>query len=166
MLAPGQLYGALVNWVEKNAVPKHLVIKNPSGSVARPLCAFPQGLKYVAGDVAAANLLVLEREEANGKAFNVGGGCAVTVREYYDAIRQYLECDAPLRIPGEYRFGDTRHVLSDIGRLRALGWEPRVGLERIIQEYIEWAREQPGVRDYYSEAESVMKRLGTVRTAG
>ena len=25
----------------------------------------------------------------------------------------------------EYRFGDTRHILSDISALRALGWEPR-----------------------------------------
>jgi dTDP-L-rhamnose 4-epimerase len=118
------------------------------------------------GDVAAANLLVLERDEANGKAFNVGGGCAVTVREYSEAIRQYLEAESPLRIPGEYRFGDTRHVLSDIGRLRSLGWQPRVALDRIIEEYVEWARRQPGARDYYGEAETVMKRLGTVRSTG
>lgn len=117
------------------------------------------------GDVAAANLLVLESDAANGQAFNVGGGRAISVLNYGEAIRRALECPARIRTPGEYRFGDTRHVLSDIGRLRALGWEPRVGLEQIIREYLSWARQQPGVRDYYGEAEQVMKRLGTVRVA-
>jgi dTDP-L-rhamnose 4-epimerase len=117
------------------------------------------------GDVAAANVLVLEREEANGRVFNVGGGRAVSVRSYGEAIRRSLGAEAPIRVPGEYRVGDTRHVLSDIGRLRSLGWEPRVGLDRIIAEYVEWARQQPGVRDYYEEAESVMKNLGAVRHA-
>jgi len=33
-------------------------------------------------DVVEANMLVLEKEEANGQAFNVGGGCATTILEY------------------------------------------------------------------------------------
>jgi dTDP-L-rhamnose 4-epimerase len=115
------------------------------------------------GDVAAANLLVLERSEANGRVFNVGGGRPVTVLEYGEAVRRHLGARPEIRLPGEYRFGDTRHILSDISRIRSLGWEPRVGPDQIITEYVEWAREQPGVRDYYGEAETVMKRLGTVR---
>ena len=40
------------------------------------------------------------------------------------SVRQYGS-DQPAAVTGEYRFGDTRHIFSDIGALRALGWEPR-----------------------------------------
>ena len=33
--------------------------------------------------------------------------------------------------PGEFRFGDTRHIFSDISSLRALGWEPQVPFEKM-----------------------------------
>jgi len=39
-------------------------------------------------------------------------------------------------------------------------------LEQIAEEYIEWAREQPGFRDYYAEAEAKMQQLGTLRRVG
>jgi hypothetical protein len=53
--ANGQLYSALVNWVERNQAPDNLVIKSKSGSVERPVCAFPTELKYVGGDRASAS---------------------------------------------------------------------------------------------------------------
>ena len=62
----------------------------------------------------------------------------------------------------EFRFGDTRHVVSDVSKLQALGWEPTTHLREIVEEYVAWAEAQPGVRDYYEEAEAVMKQMGTV----
>jgi dTDP-L-rhamnose 4-epimerase len=67
-------------------------------------------------------------------------------------------------VPGEYRFGDTRHIISDIGQLRALGWEPEVPLPEVIARYVSWAQSQPSFANYYAEAMRVMKRLGTVRS--
>lgn len=118
------------------------------------------------GDVARANLLVLEDPRADYQVFNVGGGVPVSVREYGALVAQVLGVDLPLAVPGEYRFGDTRHIVSDISRLRSLGWEPITSLPQIIAEYAEWVREQPDLSDPYAQAEQVMKRLGTVRMAG
>ena len=65
--------------------------------------------------------------------------------------------------PGLYRFGDTRHVFSDVSKLKAFGWQPEVSQEEIVDEYLSWAQEQPGFKDYYSEAEAKMQQLGTLR---
>ncbi len=115
-------------------------------------------------DVARANVLVLEDARANYQSFNVGGGGATTVAEYARLIARRLDKDLAPEIPGQFRFGDTRHIISDISKLRALGWEPRVSLDAIVDEYIAWAREQPDVRDYYADAEREMLARGTLRT--
>jgi dTDP-L-rhamnose 4-epimerase len=78
-------------------------------------------------------------------------------------VAQALNVDIPVAVPGEYRFGDTRHIVSDISKLRRLGWEPQTPLPEIIARYADWARQQPGLSDYYADAEQVMKRMGTVR---
>ncbi len=114
-------------------------------------------------DVARANVLALEDARADYQVYNVGGGRAVTVNEYAQMIADALGENSAPQHPGQYRFGDTRHIVSDISKLRALGWSPQVPLEKIIAEYIAWAREQPDVRDYYADAEREMLARGTLR---
>lgn len=116
-------------------------------------------------DVARASVLVMQDARADFQVFNVGGGRAITVKEYAHLIARKLGKDIQPVIPGEFRFGDTRHIISDISKLRALGWEPQVPLEAIVEEYIAWAREQPDVDDYYADAEREMKARGTIREA-
>ncbi len=84
--------------------------------------------------------------------------------QYGALVAQVLGADLAVAVPGEYRFGDTRHIVSDISRLRGLGWEPATPLPEIITQYAAWAREQPGLGDPYAQAEQVMKQLGTVRS--
>jgi dTDP-L-rhamnose 4-epimerase len=116
-------------------------------------------------DVARANLLVLEDSRADYQAFNLGGGKATTVLEYAHLLARKLDKDIEVEMPGKFRFGDSRHIISDISKLRALGWEPITPLEQIVEEYIAWAQAQPDLQDHYAEAEEVMKRVGTVRMA-
>lgn len=91
------------------------------------------------GDVAKANLLVLQDDRADYQVFNVGGAGASSVLEYTHLLARKLGKDIEPLIPGEFRFGDTRHILSDLSKLQALGWEPLTALERIVEEYIAWA---------------------------
>ena len=115
-------------------------------------------------DVARANLLVLEDDRADYQVFNVGGDRKISVQEYAYLIAQRAEKDIEPEIPGLYRFGDTRHVFSDVSKLKALGWRPQVSLPEIVDEYLAWAQEQPGFKDYYAEAEARMQALGTLRS--
>jgi len=114
-------------------------------------------------DVARANLLVLEDKRADFQVFNVGGDRQVKVLDYAYLIAERAGVDIEPKVPGFYRFGDTRHIFSDVSKLKALGWEPMVPLEAIMDEYIAWAQAQPGFRDYYTEAEARMEQLGTIR---
>jgi dTDP-L-rhamnose 4-epimerase len=114
-------------------------------------------------DVARANLLMLENERAVYGVFNVGGDRKVSVLDYAHLIAERASVDIEPEVPDLYRFGDTRHVFSDIHKLKALGWEPVVPLEKIVDGYIAWAQAQPDFQDYSSDAEAQMKALGTVR---
>ena len=114
-------------------------------------------------DVARANVLIMEDARANYESFNIGGGRAITVEQYARLIASKLNKNIEPAMPGEFRFGDTRHIVSDISKLCNLGWSPQVPIDEIVEEYIGWASEQPDVRDYYADAEIEMKKTGTIR---
>jgi dTDP-L-rhamnose 4-epimerase len=115
-------------------------------------------------DVAEANVLALENNSVNFGAFNVGGTQAVTVLEYAKLIMSFLGKNEQLACRGEFRLGDTRHIVSDISKLGRLGWRPRIPLQEVIRDYLDWAQRQGAVSDHYSAAEEVMKRQGILRS--
>jgi dTDP-L-rhamnose 4-epimerase len=116
-------------------------------------------------DVVDANVLVLEDDRAAGQVFNVGGGKAVTTREFADiAMRQYGSSQAGV-VTGEYRFGDTRHILSDISALQALGWTPRHTPVDSVAAYAAWLEGMEGLDGVLAEANARMRALGVVRKA-
>lgn len=116
-------------------------------------------------DVARANVMVLEDPRVDFQVFNVGGGRAVTVLELASIMLKEFGSDFMPVIPGEFRIGDTRHTISDISRLRALGWEPLIPVEQSVTEYVAWIREQSGTRHYLDEAERVMREQGVLLRA-
>lgn len=134
-----------------------------------PPIAYEDGLQlrdYVyVGDVARANLLVLKDPRADYRAFNVGGGRSTSVVEYAALLARVTGNGATPEVTGEFRFGDTRHVISSIDRIVELGWKPRVALERVAREYVDWVMSQPGAKDHYAQADAVMRKVGTVRSA-
>jgi len=115
-------------------------------------------------DVAAANLAVLESDAANYEVYNVGGNQVLSVLEYANLLLRVVDRNITLQIPGEFRFGDTRHVVSDISKLRNLGWAPRTTIDEITTEYVEWARTQSETRDYFDKAHEVMKEARAIRS--
>jgi dTDP-L-rhamnose 4-epimerase len=117
-------------------------------------------------DVVDANMLVLEDDRAAGRVFNVGGGKAVTIREFADIVMRHYGSDQPGVVTGEYRFGDTRHVLSDISALRALGWEPQHSPADSVAAYSAWLKGMDGLDGVLAEANARMRALGVVRKAG
>jgi dTDP-L-rhamnose 4-epimerase len=116
-------------------------------------------------DVASANVLVMEDHRANFQVFNVGGGRAVTVREFAQIMLREFRSGLEPTMRGEFRLGDTRHTVSDISRLRSLGWEPTVSVEENVREYAAWLREQATTKEYLEEAERVMHEQGVIQQA-
>jgi dTDP-L-rhamnose 4-epimerase len=117
-------------------------------------------------DVVAANELVLTDERAVGRVFNVGGGLPYTTAQFADVVRDHYGSDQPARVSGEYRFGDTRHIHSDISALTGLGWEPKRSPTDSVAEYAAWLAGMPGLDGVLAEADATMRRLGVVRPVG
>jgi dTDP-L-rhamnose 4-epimerase len=116
-------------------------------------------------DVVDANVLVLSDDRAAGNVYNVGGGKAVTTKELADVVMRQYGSASEARVTGEYRFGDTRHILSDISALRKLGWEPRRAAADSVAAYAQWLAGMDGLDGVLDAANAQMRAMGVVRKA-
>lgn len=114
-------------------------------------------------DVVDANEIVLTDQRAVGRAFNVGGGRPWTTLEFAEVVRRHYGSAETPKVTGEYRFGDTRHIWSDISALRQLGWDPRRDPAKSVAEYAAWLEGMPGLDRILDEADAKMRGLGVVR---
>ncbi|RPI33486.1 MAG: NAD-dependent epimerase/dehydratase family protein, partial [Nitrospiraceae bacterium] len=114
-------------------------------------------------DVVNANLLVLENDRADYQGFNVGGGKGYTVMDFYKKVQEVTGKRIDPVIGTYYRYGDTRHIFSDISKLKSLGWEPMVPIEESIGAYWEYLRRQTDIDDILEYAEKTMMKKGVVR---
>jgi len=116
-------------------------------------------------DVVDANMIALENDEANFEVFCVGGGKPYSIKKFANIVAKVhgKEHIKP-KIPGEFRVGDTRNTLSDISKLRKLGWEPKRTPEDSVREYLKYLNEQNDIEDILSYAEKTMKQLDVVRS--
>lgn len=114
-------------------------------------------------DVVDANILVLNDDRADYQCFNIGGGNPYTVVDFYRKVEQVTgKCINPV-IMKYYRYGDTRHIFSDISKLKSLGWKPNVPINKSIEEYWNYLNSQTDIEDILDYAEKTMKNKGVVR---
>ncbi len=113
-------------------------------------------------DIARANLLAAETGQLDGLPVNVGSGRGVPIREIAEQISEALEIPIAPEAKGQFRPGEMRHLTSDTTRIRAAGYAPQVDLATGIGRYLDWIRGQTDVRDYFSEAETILKNKGIV----
>jgi dTDP-L-rhamnose 4-epimerase len=113
-------------------------------------------------DIARANLLAAEADKLDGLAVNVGSGEGTPIRKVAKILARLLKIDIEPEAPGEFRPGEMRHLTSDTRLIGSAGYKPQVELEEGIQRYIDWIRSQSDIRDYFSEAEQILKSKGIV----
>jgi len=118
------------------------------------------------GDVARANLLAAKTDELDSMAVNVGSGRAVTIRRIAEMLSGALGIHIEPVARGEFRPGEIRHLTSDISRAASAGYKPQVGLEEGINRYLEWIASQGDVRDYFAEAEEILRNKNVVHKGG
>ena len=113
-------------------------------------------------DIARANLLAAESGKLDGLAVNVGSEKGVPIRKVAEIVSSTLKIDIQPEARGEFRPGEMRHLTSDTTKIRSAGYKPQVELEEGIERYIDWIRSQSDIRDYFSEAEQILKSKGIV----
>lgn len=90
-------------------------------------------------DVVQANVLALRNKRTDFEIFNVGGGKGYRVIDFARMVQRIVNPGVQIRIGG-YRRTDTRHAISDISKLKKLGWRPRYAPDRSIKDYAKWVR--------------------------
>ena len=113
-------------------------------------------------DIARANLLAAETDKLDGLAVNVGCGKGTSIRKIAELVSDALKIDIQAEARGEFRPGEMRHLTSDNTRIKGAGYEPHVDLASGIGRYLDWIRGQSDVRDYFSEAEKILRAKGIV----
>jgi dTDP-L-rhamnose 4-epimerase len=115
-----------------------------------------------AEDIARANLLAAETHKLDGLAVNVGSGEGTPIRKIAEILSQLLKIDIKPEARGEFRPGEMRHLTSDARLICSAGYKPQVPVEEGIQRYIDWIQTQSDIRDYFSDAEQILRSKGIV----
>jgi dTDP-L-rhamnose 4-epimerase len=116
-------------------------------------------------DIARANLLVATTDKLDGLPVNVGSGRATSVRDLARIIAAQLNIPIEPLARGEFRPGEIRSLISDIARIRTIGYEPQTSIEQGIARYIDWIRTQgSNVEDYFAAAEAGLRAKGIVQS--
>ncbi|MCC9135517.1 SDR family NAD(P)-dependent oxidoreductase [Pontibacter silvestris] len=112
-------------------------------------------------DVALACRLAMEKEEANGKVFNVGSGNNYTISEIAERLATVMDkLHLMPEITGKYRVGDIRHCYADITLAnQVLGFYPQVEFNSGLEELANWLEGQIAY-DRVSEASAELAARG------
>lgn len=114
-------------------------------------------------DIAQANLLVALSNKLDGQAVNVGSGKATAIRDLATLISDALDIHIDPILPGTFRPGEIRHLISDTTRIASIGFAPTVDLQKGIERYLNWIRAQGDVNDYFAAAEVGLHSKGMVQ---
>ncbi|HZO94995.1 MAG TPA: NAD-dependent epimerase/dehydratase family protein [Candidatus Baltobacteraceae bacterium] len=88
-------------------------------------------------DVNDFHLLCLRDRRTIGETYNLGYGTPYSVNELYARVAALLGCDLqPIHEPDLQGEAQTTH--ADIGKARALGWEPKIDLDEGLRRSIRY----------------------------
>jgi dTDP-L-rhamnose 4-epimerase len=109
-------------------------------------------------DIIQANLLALDRPEADFGVFNVGTGRQTSVLDLAKVIGKALGSPKEPQISGQFREGDIRHCFADISKIRqTLGYKASVSLEEGLGNLVPQISEQL-VQDQVDQATAELAR--------
>ncbi len=111
-------------------------------------------------DVVRANLLAMERPQADGMALNIGSGQPISISEVAAELARAMDTEIPAELTQKYRVGDVRHCFADISAAsKFLGYAPQVRFSHGLKELAQWlCSQQP--QDRAAEAAAQLSEFG------
>ena len=122
-----------------------------------PVNIFEDGLEsrdfvYI-DDAIEATLRAVEYTEPLVDAFNVGSGVATDVLTIANTLLRYLGDESVINVSGQYRVGDIRHNMADLGKVKQVfGFSPRVSIEEGLSRFVDWVKGERTENDRYEES--------------
>src|SRR5688500_12166834 len=101
-------------------------------------------------DVARANILAATDPQADGRIFNVGTGNAAEISDLARLLAKRLGKSLEPELPGTFRPGEMRALISDTSAISALGFAPEVELADGIDRYLAWVESQGEIKEYFA----------------
>ena len=133
---PGSAYAAVIpKWVSAMLRDDEVVI-NGDGETSRDFC-------FVANAVQANIRAAFASDEAQGEVYNVAVGERTSLNDLFGMLREGLREHqihySRNPIYADFRPGDMRHSLADIGKAkRLLGYEPTFSIGEGIEQALPW----------------------------
>ena len=87
-------------------------------------------------DLADACLYLMDHYSGN-EFFNVGSGKEITILELAEMVKKVTGYQGKIVMDSSKPDGTPRK-LTDISRLKAMGWEPKIDLEEGLKQTYEW----------------------------
>lgn len=111
-------------------------------------------------DIVDANILAMEKKEADYQIYNVGTGKPHSIGDVASKLIGIYGNKINSEIPGRARAGDIRHCYADITKISTqLGFLPKVSFDDGMRKMFEWSRGQVA-RDYADKAQGELERRG------
>ncbi len=113
-------------------------------------------------DIVQANMLAMEKKEANNEMFNVGSGNPQPIAYVADVLIEKLGKKGKVKseIVSKFRKGDIRHCYADTTKIRTkLGWTPKVKFEDGMVALTKWVAKQTA-QDGFEKAKKELEQRG------
>ena len=111
-------------------------------------------------DIVEANILAMEKKQADYGFFNVGSGEPHSILEIAQKSVQLYGKKITPKIMNKYRAGDIRHCYADTTKITSkLEFFPKVGFEKGMRLLFEWSQNQEAV-DLTYKAQVELKKRG------
>lgn len=93
-------------------------------------------------DVVRALILASQKELAHGTIINIGSGDTASILDVAKIMIDLHGVDKnKFYISGDFRAGDIRHAVADIGKAHAdLQWSPEIDLQQGVAKLIAWSK--------------------------
>lgn len=109
-------------------------------------------------DVTDALRAAVVIDQAPNTAINVGSGIGTSVRTVAEELSRAFGKTPNVVVTGQFRIGDIRHNVADIGRLqKLLGIAPQVTLSEGLKRFAQWVSDQPLPEDLLDKANQELR---------
>lgn len=111
-------------------------------------------------DIVRANILAMDKKEADYQVFNVGSGEPISIKKIAEILIKLNKKSLQPEITDKYRKGDIRHCIADISKIKkTLNFEPAVDFKEGMAELIEWSKSEKA-KDGFEKAKDELKKKG------
>lgn len=112
-------------------------------------------------DVINANMLAMERSQADYKTLNVGTGKSISILEVARVLSKLYGKGIEPKVVNKYRSGDIRHCFADVSEIHKIGFEPKTSFEEGMKKLVEWGERTEAI-DRVEEATKELVERGLV----